>query len=156
MYIGLTHQPDSGTGAELRIFLSDFPKHLPEFVRIAVGSEHSRMHNIEQFSILFTIVFFGHIKLLYGIVHILLIVSVGYEFDRRRGHFPEIFLHHRGDRNDEIGIVQHLLFQLLVHSAGEGCKFQVLEIEHLGPRVAEVYNPRNPHIERDFPGNQMH
>ena len=142
--VGLSSKPDTQHLVEIRIRLAFFRKSLPDDFRVSVRGEKPGMGDVE-ISVRF-----------HYLIEIVLVETIGNQFNRRIGHGLEILLHQRRNRNYHSSIVQHLLLQSLMLFLGPAAQTQMLEVEHPGPRVPEISHPRKSCGGSQLPGNQVH
>ena len=119
-------------------------KYFPQDFRIAVRSEKPGVRDVEI-----------PVRFHY-LLEIVIVISVGDEFDRSGGHCLELFLDKRGYGYDGVCIVKNRFFQYPVALFRPAAEAQMLEIEHFGPRITEIGYPRDPGGESCFPGYQVH
>ena len=72
---------------------------------------------------------------------VVLIEAVGDQCDRSLRAGREIVAHIRSHGNHRIRPVEHLPFELMMPAVGPSPEFQMLVVEHLGPRIAEISYP---------------
>ena len=93
---------------------------------------------------------------LYDLAEIIIVETIGNQLDRGIRHDLELLLDERRHSHHYSRIIQNLLLQTVMLPLRPFAETQMLEIEHLGPRVTEIRHPRNAGRLGKLPGYEVH
>ena len=131
LLVGLSCKSDAEQFFEFAVPPAFFSKDFPQDVRISVRGKQSGVCYAEIF-----VPLRFHRKIIF-------VKAVGNKLHLCRGHRLEFVLDQRRDSNDYRGIIQNHLLKSGMFALRPRTESQMLEIEHLCPRVPEVCNPWN-------------
>ena len=114
------------------------------------------MNNVKEILVLASCLLLRYAHLLRGAVEVVIVKAIGNQLYRSACHLLKIVLNKGRHGNNRIRPVKYALLQFFVPPLRPRRQFQMLEIEHLRPRITEIRHPRNAGGRRNLLRNEVH